>query len=80
MEGGGGQEACICTCACTCSSRGSARTNGDFSGGERLATSNDRMFGSSGMFQRPRKFNQEPKYMSSGPKFGLRKVQCQVFL
>ena len=37
------------------------------------ATRNDRMFGSSRMFQRPRKFNQEPKYMSSGPKFGQRK-------
>jgi len=31
---------------------------------------NDRMFGSSRMFQCPRKFNQEPKYLSSGPIFG----------
>ena len=34
------------------------------------AKSNDRMFGCHRMFQCPRKFNQEPKYISPGPKFG----------
>ena len=34
------------------------------------ATSNDRMFGCRRMFQCTRKFNQEPKYISPGPKFG----------
>jgi hypothetical protein len=36
------------------------------------AKSNDRMFGSSSrMFQCPRKFNQEPKFLSALPKFGV---------
>ena len=34
------------------------------------AKSNDRMFGCCRMFQCPRKFNQKPKYISPGPKFG----------
>ena len=35
------------------------------------AKSNDRMFGCLRMFQCPRKFNQKPKYISPGPKFGM---------
>ena len=35
------------------------------------AKSNDRMFGCRRMFQCPRKFNQKPKYISPGPKFGM---------